>query len=278
MPETSSPASSLIPSSDPALPAASPSPRRGRALAISAACLVALLAVGGFAARPALDSYLSGRVASAIRHALPGLDADASITTSGDLILQFLHGRVDSIGIDASRLDLPVSADTASTLSVGDVHVELTGVSTSGPYRASSARATGIVDWRGATDLVTTADINPKDVTVEVVRPGTDTDPGSARASGVGYGSAFEIVFEPRVTDDGGLSITVSSVRADGVEVPIDGPDSEGGRILALLGIPIDGVEITPDQLPQGLRVSKVMVTNNGLRLSLVGSDVTMSK
>lgn len=279
MPETSSLASSLNPSSSAPVPsAASPSPRRGRALAITAACLVALLAVGNFVARPALDSYLSGRVASAIRQALPGLDKDASITTGDDLILQLLHGRVDSISIDASRLDLPVSADTASTLSVGDVHVDLTGVSTSGPHRARSALATGIVDWQGANDLVTTANINPNDVTVDVVRPGTETDPGSARASGVGYGSAFEIVFEPRVTDDGGLSITVSSAKADGVEVPIDGPDSEGGRILTLLGIPIDGVEITPDQLPQGLRISQVMVTDNGLKISLAGSDVTMSE
>ncbi|WP_159624576.1 LmeA family phospholipid-binding protein [Actinomyces sp. zg296] len=276
MPETSSLASSLNPS--PAPSAASPSPRRGRALAVSAACLVALLTVGNFTARPALDSYLSGRVAAAIRQALPGLDKNASITTGDDLILQLLHGRIDSIGIDASRLDLPVRADTASTLSVCDVHAELTGVSASDPHRASSARATGLIDWRGANDLVTTADINPKDVTVDVVRPGTDTDPGSARASGVGYGSAFEIVFEPRVTADGGLGITVTSAKADGVEVPIDGPNSEGGRILALLGIPISGVEITPDQLPHGLRISKVMVTADGLKISLAGSDVTMSE
>ncbi|ARD42389.1 DUF2993 domain-containing protein [Actinomyces gaoshouyii] len=276
MSETSSLASSLTPSSAPSAP--SPAPRRRRALVITAVCAVALLVVGNFVVRPALDSYLSGRVASAIRQALPGLDENASITTSDDLILQLLHGRVDSIGIDASRLDLPVRADTASTLSIGDVHVELTGVSTSGPHRASSARATGLIDWRGASDLVTTADINPNYVTVDVVRPGTDTDPGSARASGVGYGSAVEFVFEPRVTDDGGLSITVSSAKADGVEVPIDGPDSEGGRILALLGIPIGGVEITPDQLPRGLRISQVRVTDNGLAICLAGSDVTLSE
>lgn len=278
MAETSSLASSLTPSPSSFSSAApGPAPRR-RALAITAVCLVALLAVGNFVARPALDSYLSGRVASAIRQALPGLDKGASITTGDDLVLQLMHGRVDSIAIDASRLDLPVKADTASTLSVNDVHVDLTGVSTSRPHRASSVRAMGIIDWQGATDLVTTANINPADVTVDVVRPGTDTDPGSARASGVGYGSAFEIVFEPRVRDDGGLSITVSSAKADGVEVPIDGPDSEGGRILSLLGIPIDGAEITADQLPQGLRIEQVMVTDNGLKISLTGSDVTMSE
>ena len=80
----------------------------------------------------------------------------------------------------------------------------------------------------------------------------------------------------PSVTDDGGLLLDVTSVTVRGVELGTDATVF-GRPVLSYVGLDTHEIRIGADSLPQGLNLTRVSVTDKGLRLTLSGSDVELA-
>ena len=104
-------------------------------------------------------------------------------------------------------------------------------------------------------------------------RPGAGSHPASA--SLLGMSGEAEIV--PSVGDDGSLVLTITSTRMGGD--PVGGDVSTGeSSLLSYVGLDSPEIRIPADSLPQGLRPTSAIVTNDGLRLSLAGNQVNLGQ
>lgn len=252
--------------------------RRGRAgrRALSLLLVLALLAaacVGG-------ELYARSRVAATVRDAVPGLSADASVTTQGLVLSQLIRGELDALDVDASSLELDSSATGGSSkndgtgvvtaLELSDVDASLTDVGVRSPHRVDDLSATGTVTWDSLAALV--AAQVPDLPALTLARDGTED---ALTATTTVLGVDVLLTLEPSATDDGGIDLDVTGASLAGQEVDLDG--EVGGRTLASwLGLSSTTISMTADALPQGLAVSRAAVADDGLRLTLAGQDVEL--
>ncbi|AMD87206.1 hypothetical protein AXF14_05920 [Actinomyces radicidentis] len=249
--------------------------RRGRR-ALSLLLVLVLLA----AACVVGELYARSRVAATVRDAVPGLSADASVTTQGLVLPQLLGGELDSLDVDASSLELDSSTTGGSsasdgtgavtTLELSDVDASLTGLGVRAPHRAGALAATGTVSWDSLAALV--AAQVPDLPALSLARAGS-TDDLTASATVLGVDVALTLA--PSASDAGGIDLEVTGASLAGQEVDLVG--EVGGRTLASwLGLSSTTISVPADALPDGLTVSRAAVADDGLRLTLAAQDLAL--
>lgn len=261
---------------------------------ITAVVLLVLALVAGGACAGA-ELYTRSRVVSVVHSALPGLAADARVSTQGLVLPQVLRGELDSLSVTASELDLASGdgadgqdADAGPDGSDGsdgsaqdglrllDVEASLTSVGLSDTFPAGSVDATASVGWDQVTAMVAAAAPDAPAMAVQAGALGSDEDPGTISASTSVLGLSASLTIVPTVTDDGGLLLDVTSVTVRGTEFDTDAMIF-GRPVLSYVGLDTHEIRVGAESLPQGLTLTRVAVTDKGLRLALSGTDVELA-
>ena len=258
-------------------------PRRIAAVAV----LVSALVVGGAGAGGEL--YTRSRVEAAVHQALPGLSADAEVGTDGLLLPQVLGGGLDSLTLTASRLDLSAGVSGRGSSGVSrpggsepdgltllDVDADVRTVGLSTPFPAGRVDVAASLGWDRLTDMVAASASGAPALTVQAGALGSGDDPGTVTASTTVLGVDARVTIVPSIADDGGLLLTVTSITVRGADVDL-GSTFMGRPVLSYLGLESTEISVDADSLPRGLSLSRVAVTDGGLRVTLSGSDVELA-
>ena len=217
-------------------------------------------------------------VDAAVRSALPGLNPDARIATKGILLRQVIGGSLDSLSVDSSSLTITSKSQGNASVTLSDVDVDLSHISLHKPYQTDTVAASGTISWQQVGELAAVSHPKLKGVTLQAKRTGTSAqDPGSIQASMSLLGLSGEAEITPSLGSDGSLILTITSTRMGGNDLGVDvatGQDS----MLSYIGLDSPQITVPAKSLPPGLRPTSVIVTSDGLRLSLAGSRVNLGQ
>lgn len=246
--------------------------RRGRRWLVVLLVLVVVLTAGAVGA----EYLVRGQVDAAVRSALPGLSEDARITTKGIVLRQLLGGSLDSLAVDSKSLEITPKGEGGGTVTLSDVDVDLSHISLRSPYPADTVTASGTISWRQVTALAAREHPKIQGMTLQAKRTGTSAqDPGAIQASAALLGMSGEAEIVPSVRADGNLVLTVTSTRMGGEQIDVDAGENS---MLSYVGLDSREITLPSGSLPQGLRPTSAIVTNDGLRLTLVGSRVNLGQ
>ena len=246
--------------------------RRGRRWLVVLLVLVVVLTAGAVGA----EYLVRGQVDAAVRSALPGLSEDARITTKGIVLRQLLGGSLDSLAVDSKSLEITPKGEGGGTVTLSDVDVDLSHISLRSPYPTDTVTASGTISWRQVTALAAREHPKIQGMTLQAKRTGTSAqDPGAIQASAALLGMSGEAEIVPSVRADGNLVLTVTSTRMGGEQVDVDAGENS---MLSYVGLDSREITLPSGSLPQGLRPTSAIVTNDGLRLTLVGSRVSLGQ
>ena len=246
--------------------------RRGRRWLVVLLVLVVVLTAGAVGA----EYLVRGQVDAAVRSALPGLSEDARITTKGIVLRQLLGGSLDSLAVDSKSLDVTSKGQGGATVTLSDVDVDLSHISLRSPYPTDTVTASGTISWRQVTALAAREHPKIQGMTLQAKRTGTSAqDPGAIQASAALLGMSGEAEIVPSVRADGNLVLTVTSTRMGGEQIDVDAGENS---MLSYVGLDSREITLPSGSLPQGLRPTSAIVTNDGLRLTLVGSRVNLGQ
>ena len=222
--------------------------------------LVVILSAGAVGA----EYLVRGQVDAAVRSALPGLNPDARIATKGILLRQVIGGSLDSLSVDSSSLTITSKSQGNASVTLSDVDVDLSHISLHKPYQTDTVAASGTISWQQVGELAAVSHPKLKGVTLQAKRTGTSAqDPGSIQASVSLLGLSGEAA--------------ITSTRMGGNDLGVDvatGQDS----MLSYIGLDSPQITVPAKSLPPGLRPTSVIVTSDGLRLSLAGSRVNLGQ
>lgn len=248
--------------------------RRARRWVAVLVVLVVILSAGAVGA----EYLVRGQVDSAVRSALPGLSPDARIATKGIVLSQVVGGSLDSLSVDSSSLTITSKSQGNASVTLSDVDVDLSHISLHKPYQTDTVAASGTISWQQVGELAAVSHPKLKGVTLQAKRTGTSAqDPGSIQASVSLLGLSGEAEITPSLGSDGSLILTITSTRMGGNDLGVDvatGQDS----MLSYIGLDSPQITVPAKSLPPGLRPTSVIVTSDGLRLSLAGSRVNLSQ
>ena len=246
--------------------------RRGRRWLVVLLVLVVVLTAGAVGA----EYLVRGQVDAAVRSALPGLSEDARIATKGIVLRQLLGGSLDSLAVDSKSLEITPKGEGGGTVTLSDVDVDLSHISLRSPYPTDTVTASGTISWRQVTALAAREHPKIQGMTLQAKRTGTSAqDPGTIQASAALLGMSGEAEIVPSVRADGNLVLTVTSTRMGGEQVDVDAGENS---MLSYVGLDSREITLPSGSLPQGLRPTSAIVTNDGLRLTLVGSRVSLGQ
>ena len=246
--------------------------RRGRRWLVVLLVLVVVLTAGAVGA----EYLVRGQVDAAVRSALPGLSEDARITTKGIVLRQLLGGSLDSLAVDSKSLEITPKGEGGRTVTLSDVDVDLSHISLRSPYPTDTVTASGTISWRQVTALAAREHPKIQGMTLQAKRTGTSAqDPGAIQASAALLGMSGEAEIVPSVRADGNLVLTVTSTRMGGEQIDVDAGENS---MLSYVGLDSREITLPSGSLPQGLRPTSAIVTNDGLRLTLVGSRVNLGQ
>ena len=246
--------------------------RRGRRWLVVLLVLVVVLTAGAVGA----EYLVRGQVDAAVRSALPGLSEDARITTKGIVLRQLLGGSLDSLAVDSKSLEITPKGEGGGTVTLSDVDVDLSHISLRSPYPTDTVTASGTISWRQVTALAAREHPKIQGMTLQAKRTGTSAqDPGAIQASAALLGMSGEAEIVPSVRADGNLVLTVTSTRMGGEQVDVDAGENS---MLSYVGLDSREITLPSGSLPQGLRPTSAIVTNDGLRLTLAGSRVNLGQ
>ena len=246
--------------------------RRGRRWLVVLLVLVVVLTAGAVGA----EYLVRGQVDAAVRSALPGLSEDARITTKGIVLRQLLGGSLDSLAVDSKSLEITPKGEGGGTVTLSDVDVDLSHISLRSPYPTDTVTASGTISWRQVTALAAREHPKIQGMTLQAKRTGTSAqDPGAIQASAALLGMSGEAEIVPSVRADGNLVLTVTSTRMGGEQIDVDAVENS---MLSYVGLDSREITLPSGSLPQGLRPTSAIVTNDGLRLTLVGSRVNLGQ
>jgi len=236
--------------------------------------LVVILSAGAVGA----EYLVRGQVDSAVRSALPGLSPDARIATRGIVLSQVVGGSLDRLRADSPSLTITSKGQSNASVTLSDVDVDLSHISLHKPYQTDTVAASGTISWQQVGELAAVSHPKLKGVTLQAKRTGTSAqDPGSIQASMSLLGLSGEAEITPSLGSDGSLILTITSTRMGGNDLGVDvatGQDS----MLSYIGLDSPQITVPAKSLPPGLRPTSVIVTNDGLRLSLAGSRVNLGQ
>lgn len=209
--------------------------------------VVAVLAGGAVVADGIARDRTEDRLAEDLQQQIVGLDAPPEVTIGGwPFLTQVAGGELD-------RVDITADQAVVEGLTLQDVTVLLTGVSTDQPTTARTAELAGVAPVDGLADLI--------DLPVQL----TARD-GALVAQGEVLGLPLEVTLLP---------------RAAGREIAVEVQDISVGGAIDLGGIPgldgaFDGLTIPVEQLPEGLELTEVRVDGDVIRLEAAGEDVVL--
>lgn len=246
--------------------------RRGRRWLVVLLVLVVVLTAGAVGA----EYLVRGQVDAAVRSALPGLSEDARIATKGIVLRQLLGGSLDSLAVDSKSLEITPKGEGGGTVTLSDVDVDLSHISLRSPYPTDTVTASGTISWRQVTALAAREHPKIQGMTLQAKRTGTSAqDPGTIQASAALLGMSGEAEIVPSVRADGNLVLTVTSTRMGGEQIDVDAGENS---MLSYVGLDSPEITLPSGSLPQGLRPTSAIVTNDGLRLTLAGSRVNLGQ
>ena len=246
------------------------------ALVVVVVLVLAATAVGA-------ELYARSRVEAVIRSALPGLSADATISTNGLVLPQVLGSRLNTLTIDADSLTLTRTAsagddDAPTSVTLSDLDATLAGVSLAQPRTIDAVAVTGAVAWSEIAAIVRARVPRlPLDLTVRPDTLGSADDPGTMIATSPILGSDTSLVLKPGLMDDGGLVLSVIRATVRGIDFDLD-DESASNQILGILGMEMPEITIGPEILPAGAALSGVAVAEKGLALTISGKNLSLEQ
>lgn len=246
------------------------------ALVVVVVLVLAATAVGA-------ELYARSRVEAVIRSALPGLSADATISTNGLVLPQVLGSRLNTLTIDADSLTLTRTAsagddDAPTSVTLSDLDATLTGVSLAQPRTIDAVAVTGAVAWSEIAAIVRARVPRlPLDLTVRPDTLGSADDPGTMIATSPILGSDTSLVLKPGLMDDGGLVLSVIRATVRGIDFDLD-DESASNQILGILGMEMPEITVGPEILPAGAALSGVAVAEKGLVLTISGKNLSLEQ
>ncbi|WP_024286227.1 DUF2993 domain-containing protein [Cellulomonas sp. KRMCY2] len=219
---------------------------RGRSVVWSVV-VVGVLVAGAAVADGVVRERTQETLSTSLHTGIVGLDSAPDVTIGGfPFLTQVLAGQLDDVTVTAP-------AATLDGLRLQQVDVHLTGVSTSQPTVARSARLTAVAS---VADIEAALAV-PVDLAIQ----------GDALVtSATVLGLALDVVLEPRPAGRA-IEVDVAGLSLAGVSVPTD-------ELPAALRDQLTGLRIPVDGLPQGMELTEVEVQPDGVRLTAEGTDV----
>lgn len=217
--------------------------------------LVALVVVAGLAAALfAADDFARTRIEVAIAEQIAEVSTiEANVQVGGLLALpQILASRLESVTIDAP-------AATIGGTEVTDVHVSATGVGAADPFEAEHVTATGLIPMSAVEGAYQTrmGMGGEADVALNQWRSVSDA-----------LGTEFAITFVPEVKGSA-VVLRFESVTVGGREV--------GTTSLGWLINDASDIEIVSLDLAAGLELDQVVLTDDGVEVSLTGAGLSLA-
>lgn len=247
---------------------------RGRRWAVALLVLVVVLCGGAVGA----EFLVRGQIDSAVRSALPGLSSDARISTRGIVLTQLVGGSLDSLSVDSKSLEVTSKGQGGAKVALSDVDIDLSRISLSKPYPTDTVTVDGTVSWKQVAELAAKSHPSTQGVTLQAKQTGTSAQqPGVIGVSVSLLGASGEVEIVPSITADGRLVLTITSTQIGGEQAGTDVDTGESG-LLSYVGLDSPEITVPVESLPQGLRPTSAIVTEDGLRLSLAGSRVNLGQ
>lgn len=220
--------------------------RRG---VIAGVVVVGVLVGGAAVVDEVMRDRTEDRLAANLQSEVPGLDTLPEVEIAGwPFLTQVLAGELDDVQVSAPEA-------TFEEVSLEQVEVQLYGVSTEEPHRARDAEITAFVPLESIQSIPAL----PGDL---------DIEEGMMVAAVPVLGQTLEVTFVPRA-DGRALAIDVDELRMGGAAVSRD--DLPGG-----LGDQLQGLAFPLDGLPEGVRLTDLVVVENGADITAVGTDLLL--
>ena len=193
-------------------------------------------------------STAEDQVSAKIDQALPGVEGDTAVSIEGfPFLTQYAAGRLTSVRITAELA-------TVENLRLEDVVVVLESVTTAHPFLAERGTMTALVRPEAVAE-VTSLDLSMRDD--ELV------------ASMSVLGLPLDVVLEARAAG--------RDVEVDVVGFVLAGAHVDAGDLPAEITAQLQGLAFTIPGLPQGMQLTEVAATSEGLVLTAVGSNLPIS-
>lgn len=252
-------------SDEPRRPARRRNPWRRALIALAVLALVLAAAAAG------AEYVVRSRFGGVVTAAVPGLCADAEVRTRGVLLAQILADSLDTLTVTSSCFHLDREGPD---LNLRDVTATLSDVGVQDPYPAQTLDATGTITWEDLVVLVIDAAPSLEQATVAPEEYGTVTAPGTFTLTTELLSLSTSLLIVPSLEPDGDLLLTVTQVVIAGVGIDLEGEDS---LVTTMLGTSSPEVAISRGVLPQGTSFSAVVVTAEGLRVSMTGEGLDLA-
>ena len=217
--------------------------------ALVAGVVVVGVLVGGAAIADAVlreraEERLSGEVGSQA-----GLATEPDVTIAGfPFLTQVAGGELDEVTISTS------SADIGGIL-LEDVDLLLAGVSTSEPYTAQEVTMTASVSLDTLRRMLSLdADLSIED--------------GELVAGSSIFGLPLQIALTPRPAG--------RAIEIDLVSVSLAGATVSADDLPSALADQVEGLQIPMDDLPAGMELTRLELTDDGVDLTAHGADIEL--
>lgn len=221
----------------------------GARAVVGTVVVLGVLVGGAAVADGVVRERTEDELAANLQTQIPGLDAEPEVTIGGfPFLTQVLAGELDEVHATAPSL-------TVEGIPLEDVVVDLAGVSTDQPTQVRDATMTASVSLASMTEVLAV----PVDLAIDGER---------LVASGDILGLPLEAALAPRA-DGRAIAVDVETINLGGVEVAVEDLPGALADQLTGLTVPVDG-------LPEGIELTEVTVTTEGVDLTAAGSDVVL--
>ena len=213
--------------------------------------VVLTVLVGGATVADGLArSTAEDRVSAEIDRALPGVEGAREVSIGGfPFLTQYAMGRLTSVEITADRA-------TVEGLRLEDIVVVLESVTTSRPYVAERGAMTALVRAEAIAEVMSV----PLDLSMR--------DDALVASMSV-LGIPLDVVFEARAAG--------RDVLVDVTGFVLGGAHVDAGDLPDAITTQLQGLAFAVPGLPQGMQLTDVRATSEGLILTAEGDDLHIS-
>jgi len=229
---------------------------RGRGKSVLAVLVaLGLLIGGGYLADSWIRSEVENRVESTVLEQLPELDADLTAELGGRFATpQLVSGTLETITITAPQA-------TIDGLTLTDVHIVATGVPIRGSGAVASVHATGTAPTATVLAAIERRVNLPEGVELQLL----DGEIAAVTTVlGVPLEAYVRLVPQPRAITIDVDRLVLGGATVDAADVPFD------------LGGLLGSTAVDLDMLPEGVELTDLVVTPEGIDLVLTGTDVAV--
>jgi hypothetical protein len=215
---------------------------------------LAMLGAVAYVADGWVRSQIEQRIATGAAEEVPQLDvADLQVEVGGrSAIWQLIIGRLEHVRLDAAEV-------VVDGLAIDDVEVVATGVPTRGGGSVGRVEAVGTVPAATVGAALERRVDLPDGVSIET-RDGEVVAVGSVL--GVPVEVAVGLVAQPRAIDVELTAFRLGDAEVDPSRLPVDLLEELGAGSISL------------DELPEGVELTEIDTTPDGVRLVLAGDDL----